>query len=89
MARGVPRKQAKKWNKITQVSWTDWTALDPYYWLEQSFQYSANINCDDEMHGIKLANKADFVTDFPKSQLISCWDQWVMALRTDMYATRK
>ena len=87
MARGVPRQQAKNWNKITQVSWTDWTALDPYYWLEHSFQYSANINCDDEMHGIKLANKADFVTDFPKSQLISCWDQWVMALRTDRYAT--
>jgi hypothetical protein len=86
MARGVPRQQAKNGNKITQVSWTDWTALDPYYWLEHSFQYSANINCDDELHGIKLSSKADFVSYFAKTQLISCWDEWVLALRVDALA---
>jgi hypothetical protein len=69
---------------ISQVSWTDWTAQDVYYWQEHSFQYSANINCDDEMHGIKLSNKAEFISWFcPKSQLVSCWEHGVMALRVD------
>ena len=85
MAVWEARKQVKSGNRITQVSWTDGTALDPYYWLEHSFQYSANINCDDELHGIKLSNQADFVTDFKKCQLISCGDLWVMALRVDWY----
>ena len=77
------KQQVKSGNRISQVSWTDGTALDPYYWLEHSFQYSANINCDDELHGIKLSNKADFVSHFSKCQLVSCWDNGVMALEVD------
>ena len=83
MAVWEARKQVKSGNRISQVSWTDGTALDPYYWLEHSFQYSANINCDDELHGIKLSNKADFVSHFSKCQLVSCWDNGVMALEVD------
>ena len=76
---------AAKWgNVISQVSWTDGTAQDVYYWLANSFQYSANINCDDEMHGIKLANRADYLPwYFNKCQLISLWANWVMALPVD------
>ena len=47
-------------NQISQVSWTDWTAMDVYYWLDHSFQYSRNINTDDELHWIKLSTKAYF-----------------------------
>lgn len=65
---------------ISQVSWTDWTAQDTYYWLEHSFQYSANINCDDEMHGIKLASKAIATSSYSKCNLVSLWDYGVMAL---------
>lgn len=83
MAVWEPRQQARSWWRITQVSWTDWTALDTYYWLEHSFQYSANINCDDEMHGIKLANKARFTSHYKKSQLVSVWEHGVMALEVD------
>ena len=76
MAAWEPRKE---W-VISQVSWTDWTAQDVYYWQEHSFQYSANINCDDEMHGIKLANRAWFTSNYAKCQLISCGEHGVMAL---------
>ena len=76
MAAWEPRKE---W-VISQVSWTDWTAQDVYYWQEHSFQYSANINCDDEMHGIKLANRAWFTSNYSKCQLISCGEHGVMAL---------
>lgn len=65
---------------ISQVSWTDGTAQDVYYWQEHSFQYSANINCDDEMHGIKLASKAIKTSNFAKCDLISWWDNWVYAM---------
>lgn len=65
---------------ISQVSWTDWTAQDVYYGLEHSFQYSANINTDDEMHGIKLANYADSTSSYKQCQLVSLWEHWVMAL---------
>ena len=67
-------------NQISQVSWTDWTALDVYYWLDHSFQYSQNINTDDEMHGIKLATKAVFTPHYSKSQLTSLWNNWIVAL---------
>lgn len=87
MAVWEPRQQARSWWRITQVSWTDWTALDTYYWLEHSFQYSANINCDDEMHGIKLANKATFSNHYKECQLVSCWINWVMALNVKWLAT--
>ena len=67
---------------ISQVSWTDWTTQDVYYWLEHSFQYSANINCDDEMHGIKLSQKAEFTSQNPNCQLVSVWGNGVIALNT-------
>jgi len=68
---------------ISQVSWTDWTAQDAYYWQEHSFQYSANINCDDEMHGIKLANKAIKTASYAKCNLVSLGNFWVLALPTN------
>ena len=67
-------------NQISQVSWTDWTALDVYYWLDHSFQYSRNINCDDELHGIKLSTKAYFTNNFAKCQLTSLGENGVVAL---------
>lgn len=80
MAVGEARQQSSKWNILSQVSWTDWVAQDVYYWLEHSFQYSSNINCDDELHWIKLASRADFLADYKKCQLVSLWAYWVMAL---------
>lgn len=76
MAVGEPRKSAT----ISQASWTDGTSLDPYYWLEHSFQYAANVNADDELHGVKLAQQAHFNSTYKKCQLISLWDNWVAAL---------
>ena len=76
MALGEKRTQ---W-QISQVSWTDWTAQDVYYWQEHSFQYAANINTDDELHGIKLANKAIQTSSYAKCNLVSLWDYGVMAL---------
>lgn len=71
-----------KW-RISQVSWTDWTALDQYYGLEHSFIYSANINCDDELHGIKLSQQVWHTSSFGKCQLVSFWENGVMALPTE------
>lgn len=84
MAVGEPRRN---WT-ISQVSWTDGTAQDVYYWQEHSFQYSANINCDDEMHGIKLSNYARFTNAeaLKECQLISVGWNWVVALKTNMLA---
>lgn len=70
-------------NQISQVSWTDGTAMDVYYWLANSFQYSANINTDDEMHWIKLSTRAMFTDKYKKCQLVSLWSHWVMALPVD------
>lgn len=70
-------------NQISQVSWTDWTALDVYYWLDHSFQYSRNINCDDELHGIKLSPKAIFTSSYAKCHLTSLGEHGVMALPVD------
>lgn len=42
---------------IADVSRRDMLAEDPYYGLANSFQYSENINCDDELHGIKLSQR--------------------------------
>ena len=80
MAVGEPRQVARNGGIISQVSWTDGTTQDVYYWMDHSFQYSANINTDDELHGIKLANRADHTSDYAKCQLISLWEHWVMAL---------
>lgn len=78
MAAWEPRKT---WT-ISQVSWTDWVSQDVYYWLEHSFQYAANINCDDEMHGIKLSQKAEFTSQNANCQLVSAWWNGVIALNT-------
>lgn len=67
-------------NQISQVSWVDWTAMDVYYWMDHSFQYSQNINTDDEMHGIKLSTKAVFTPYYSKSQLTSLGNNWIVAL---------
>lgn len=83
MAVGEAKQQAKNWWRITQVSWTDWVTQDVYYWLEHSFQYAANINCDDEMHGIKLSNKVIKTSSFGKCDLVSCGDLGVYALPVD------
>lgn len=71
-------------NQISQVSWTDWTAQDVYYWLDHSFQYSANINTDDEMHWIKLSTRAVHTDSYAKCQLVSLGKHWVMALPVDI-----
>ena len=83
MAVGEARQQVSKGWRISQVSWTDGTAQDVYYWLEHSFQYSSNINCDDELHWLKLSTKAYFTSHYKKCQLTSVWDNWVVALRVD------
>lgn len=85
MAVGEKRKKGS----ISQVSWTDWVSQDVYYWQEHSFQYASNINCDDEMHGIKLSQKAEFTSQNAKCQLVSVWEHWVIALRTDAYTNPK
>ena len=82
MAVGEAMKQARSGNRISQVSWTDWVTQDVYYWLEHSFQYSSNINTDDELHWIKLSTCAIFTSNFAKCQLTSVWDNWVAALDT-------
>lgn len=46
----------QKW-ALADVSRRDMLAQDPYYGLSNSFQYSENINCDDELHGIKLSQR--------------------------------
>lgn len=58
---------------ISDVSWRDMLSQDPYYGLSNSFQYSENINCDDELHGIKLSQKilSKDSNDFANCQLIS------------------
>lgn len=86
MALGEPRKAVNKGNKITEVSWTGGTAQDVYYGIDNSFQYSANINTDDEMHGIKLATRAMHTNDYAKCQLVSLWEHGVMALPVDVHS---
>lgn len=56
---------------ISDVSRRDMLAQDPYYGLANSFQYSENINCDDELHGIKLSQKILSRNDCSNCQLIS------------------
>ena len=80
MAVWEARKQVRSGNQISQVSWTDWVAQDIYYWLEHSFQYASNINCDDELHWIKLSTYAAFTTSYKHCQLTSLWDNGVAAL---------
>ena len=89
MAVWEAKKQAKSGNKITQVSWTDGTAMDVYYWMEHSFQYSKNINCDDELHWLKLSTKAYFTNNFAWCQLTSVWEHGVVALDVTWLAKPK
>lgn len=56
---------------ISDVSRRDMLSQDPYYGLSNSFQYSENINCDDELHGIKLSQKILELDDCANCQLIS------------------
>lgn len=67
----------EKYEKSTlaDVSWRDMLAQDPYYWLSNSFQYSENINCDDELHGIKLSQRIMSMDEWENSQLICAWDR--------------
>lgn len=60
---------------INQVSRADWFSQDSYYWLANSFQYSENINADDELHWIKLSQKIYKDTNFANCQLVTVWDQ--------------
>lgn len=83
MALWEPKKAVNKWNKITEVSWTWWTSQDVYYWIDNSFQYSENINTDDEMHWIKLSTRAVRTDKYAKCQLVSLWKNGVMALPVD------
>lgn len=76
-------------NQISQVSWVDWTAMDVYYWMDHSFQYSSNINCDDELHWLKLSTKAYFTTHFAGCQLTSVWEHGVVALDVTWLAKPK
>jgi hypothetical protein len=70
----------KRKEVINQVSWSDLFSQDSYYWLQNSFQYSENINADDEMHGIKLAQKVRSYgrNELKDCQLVEAWD-WVRA----------
>lgn len=61
---------------LSDVSWREGFSQDPYYWLTNSYQYSENLNTDDELHGIKLSQKANFASWVcPNCQLISAWDK--------------
>lgn len=86
MAVWEARQQTKYGGRISQVSWTDGTAMDVYYWLDHSFQYSRNINCDDELHGLKLSTKAEFTEHYAGCQLTSVWDNGVVALNVTWLA---
>lgn len=61
-------------DRISSVSWRDCLSQDPYYWLENSFQYSENLNVDDELHGIKLSQKVLTSSNCLDCQLISAGD---------------
>lgn len=56
---------------LADVSWRDMLAQDPYFGLANSFQYSENINCDDELHGIKLSQRVMEKDSCANCQLIS------------------
>lgn len=56
------------------MSWADGVSLDQYYGLQNSFQYAENLNCDDEMHGLKLAQKMSDSSALANCQLVSKGD---------------
>ena len=55
---------------ISDVSWREWVSQDPYYWLTNSYQYSENLNTDDELHWIKLSQKVSNASVCPNCQLV-------------------
>lgn len=65
---------------LNQVSRSDLFSQDNYFWLKNSFQYSENINADDEMHWIKLAQKikSNSSSYYKDCQLIEAWDKVVV-----------
>ena len=67
----------EKYNKevLSQVSRADWFSQDSYFGLPNSFQYSENINCDDELHGIKLSQKVYGSSNFANCQLLDVGDK--------------
>ena len=73
MANGFTNYSKKKWS-ISDVSWRNMLSQDPYFWLKNSFQYSENINCDDELHGIKLSQRIMSKNDCANCQLVSAGD---------------
>ena len=72
---------------IADVSWRDLLAQDPYYWLSNSFQYSENLNCDDELHWIKLSQKAESGSQCRNCQLVNAWDH-VFALPLEWWTIK-
>lgn len=76
-----------KWT-ISQVSRADGVSLDQYYWLPNSFQYAENVNTDDEMHGVKLAQKMSNSSALANCQLVSKGDE-VYALNLTSWAVTK
>ena len=70
------KKYSKSKEVLNQVSWSDLFSQDNYFWLKNSFQYSENINADDELHWIKLAQKIKHNTNTNVSdcQLIESWN---------------
>lgn len=65
---------AIKNGSISEVSWRNMLSQDPYFGLKSSFQYSENINCDDELHGIKLSQRIMSKDECANCQLISAGD---------------
>lgn len=58
---------------ISDVSWREGFSQDPYYWLTNSYQYSENLNTDDELHGIKLSQKVSSANVCSNCQLVMAW----------------
>ena len=67
--------EAYKTGNLADVSWRDMLAQDPYFGLSNSFQYSENINCDDELHGIKLSQRVMKIDQWENSQLITAGER--------------
>ena len=76
-----------KWT-ISQVSRADGVSLDQYYWLPNSFQYAENVNTDDEMHWVKLAQKMSDSSVLANCQLVSAGEE-VFALNMTNWAVKK
>lgn len=83
--------EAYKTGNIADVSRRDMLAQDPYFWLSNSFQYSENINCDDELHGIKLSQRIMSIDQWANCQLISTatWDRvFIVPTKTENEAVK-